>query len=264
MTTSIQAAPSSIRRAEAAAPVAAATGKFTAAAIIATWKKATLQATVTAIAREQLRPQYDAAIQKQEKRFHHELTDDEKEIIVDRVNDKLLDGQRKQVMATVANDPAAQAKLINGAVANLKEHLGELKNPFKALARGSEEARKKERIVWEDRHVMVLVDLFADSPKVLVVPKASAATPLDVAPRVLDEVGKLAQASAQAFTRIAKAKPADAWVNPPQYLSVAQLHMHVQPNLKPLRASQENRFWASFAKELRATVGKSIDGTRHR
>jgi hypothetical protein len=40
--------------------------------------------------------------------------------------------------------------------------------------------------------------------------------------------------------------------------------MHVQPNLKPLRASQEHRFWASFAKELSATVGKGIDGTHHR
>ncbi len=219
---------------------------------------------MTGIARQQLQPQYDAAIQKQSKRFHRELSEDEIDSIVRRVNDKLLDGQREQVMATVANSPAAQAKLISGTVANLKEHLGDLKNPFKAIARGSEQARKKERVVWEDHNVMVLVDRFADSPKVLVVPKAFAATPLDVAPRVLDEVGKLAQASAQVFTRIAKAKPADAWVNPPQYLSVAQVHMHVQPNLKPLRASQENRFWASFAKELTATVGKGIDGTHHR
>jgi hypothetical protein len=65
------------------------------------------------------------------------------------------------------------------------------------------------------------------------------------------------------------AKPSAVWVNPPQALSIPQLHVHVQPHLaawlqEPLEVGEpmppaviakQNRFYARVERELAKSLG---------
>jgi diadenosine tetraphosphate (Ap4A) HIT family hydrolase len=106
-----------------------------------------------------------------------------------------------------------------------------LRDPFTPVIAGAPGARDNEIVLWESRNAIVLVDTFAPSPKALVIPKAPARLPTDLSPAALDELGLLAAHVSDAFVRATGCPPAGMWINPPQHLTVRQLHVHVLPDI---------------------------------
>ncbi len=78
---------------------------------------------------------------------------------------------------------------------------------------------------------MVIVDSFSPGPKALVIPKQGAMFPTDISKGDLEEMAKIAAKVSDAFGKAAGSGPASIWVNPPQRLTIKQLHTHVLPKL---------------------------------
>jgi diadenosine tetraphosphate (Ap4A) HIT family hydrolase len=90
-----------------------------------------------------------------------------------------------------------------------------------------------------------------------VIPKARALLPTDVPAATLDEMGRVGKIVSDAFSKVAKAKPSELFVNPPQLVTIAQLHLHVIPPMRPLREGVEDAFWSKVSTALGKTLGPS-------
>jgi diadenosine tetraphosphate (Ap4A) HIT family hydrolase len=112
-----------------------------------------------------------------------------------------------------------------------RARIAQLKDPFTPLIADAPGARDHEIVLWESKQSIVVVDTFAPSPKALVVPKAPASLPIDLSAAALDELAVVAAHVSDAFMRSTGAPAAGIWVNPPQHLTVKQLHVHVLPDL---------------------------------
>ncbi len=260
-----------LRNADAVAP--APTGAVTGKALLDGWKAAAYDEGISAIARTHLQPQYQAAVDAASKKLHRALERPELGEVLARVDKKLLEPERARVTASLQNDAAARAKIVPDAVSDLQAHAGELRNPFAPLVAGDPVARARETVLFENSELMVLADKFCPSPKVLVVPKAPALTPLDVSSSTLDALARAARAASDAFSAAAGAPPSDVWINAPQVVTLAQVHVHVQPHLgrfvdslTPAERGNEtvaerrvaqlqDAFWKKFEPELKARLG---------
>jgi diadenosine tetraphosphate (Ap4A) HIT family hydrolase len=247
----------SLRRVDAAAPLASAGSQVTAQQILDGWRASSFDAGVTVLARQRLQPDYDKAIAANAERAGRELDDDEVELVMEKVDDRLLDGARDQVFNQLKGDPTAKTRIFNDAVADLKARAPKLRNPFADIAADDPKARAKETMLWESPQLMVLVDRFAQVPHVLVVPKAPALLPTDLPASALDEVGRVGKVASDVFTRLAHAKPSEIFVNPPQLVTIGQLHLHVIPGLRALKEGAEHKFWRHFSTELSKALGPS-------
>jgi diadenosine tetraphosphate (Ap4A) HIT family hydrolase len=246
-----------IRGVDAAAPLASAATQVNAQQILDGWRASSFDAGVTLLARQQLQPEYDQAIDANAERAGRELTDDEVDLVMEKVDDKLLDGARDQVFNSLKSDPNAKTRIFNDAVADLKARAPKLRNPFAAIAAGDPKARAKETVLWENPQLMVLVDRFAPVPHVLVIPKAPALLPTDLPASALDEIGRVGKVASDVFTKMTGAKPSELFVNPPQLVTIGQLHLHVIPGLRPLKEGAEAKFWSHFSAGLDKALGPS-------
>lgn len=217
-----------------------------AASILADWRQATFDAAITGLAEAQLKPQYEAALSRYAQRAGRDLQDEEVMAVVEMVNERSLEPARQRILAGKPD----RKKLVDQALADARRELPKMKDPFTPVARGDVKARAKERVLYENQSLVVLVDRFAQTPHILVVPKQRASLPTEIKPAVLDQMGKVAEAVSEAFTALTRSAPSQAWVNPPQRLTISQVHMHVEPGLPPLPKAIEQRFWAAFEKEL--------------
>lgn len=242
------------RAADAAAPLASAASAGNAQQILDGWRASAFDAAITQLARASLKPEYQKAFDAQVRRFGRELSDEELQELSDQVQDsvdeRMLDGARATVQAGLANDPGAKARLVNDAAADLKARAPRLRNPFAPLAANDPVARAKEKVLWENGTLMVLVDRFSKAPHLLVVPKAPALLPQDAPPATLDEMGRVGKIASDVFTRVAGVGASETFVNPPQLISIGQLHMHVIPPMKALTDKGSAKLWAKFGAEL--------------
>jgi diadenosine tetraphosphate (Ap4A) HIT family hydrolase len=138
------------------------------------------------------------------------------------------------------------------------------RDPFVGVIAGDPQARAKERVLFEDPDVLVVVDTFAPSPKALVVPKKTASFPTDLTKKELDKLALISQQVSEAFTEVSGSQAADIWINPPQALSIKPLHVHVQPHLPrweqqprrrgdppdPALLAEMDRFWTAASTEI--------------
>jgi diadenosine tetraphosphate (Ap4A) HIT family hydrolase len=146
----------------------------------------------------------------------------------------------------------------------------QLRDVFSPVAQRLPGARDQEIVLWENANAMVLVDTFAPSPKALVVPKQPVSLPVDASPVLLDELAVIAAHVSDAFMRATGSPPAGIWINPPQHLTVKQLHLHVLPDLGPFTQDgapakafledpqfrpQIEAFFADVSREIAAKLG---------
>jgi diadenosine tetraphosphate (Ap4A) HIT family hydrolase len=113
-------------------------------------------------------------------------------------------------------------------------------DPFRGIAAGDPRALEGERVLWQTKDLMVLVDVFAEKrgsgPKVLVVPKRPMMFPTEAPAGLLQTLARVAAATGDALAQAGRSsQKVDVWINPPQALTVRQLHVHVQPHLPPWR-----------------------------
>jgi diadenosine tetraphosphate (Ap4A) HIT family hydrolase len=145
-----------------------------------------------------------------------------------------------------------------------------LRDVFTPVAQRLPGARDHEIVLWENNNAMVLVDTFAPSPKALVVPKQPVSLPIDASPVLLDELAIIAAHVSDAFMRATGSPPAGIWINPPQHLTVKQMHLHVLPDLGPYTKEgapakafledpkfrpQLEAFFADVGREIAAKLG---------
>lgn len=115
---------------------------------------------------------------------------------------------------------------------SVRQRVEQLKDPFTPLARGDPDARAKEHVLWEDTQAMVVVDLYAATPKALAIPKESITFPCDAGDALLTHLSQVSAATSDAFMEAAHwSVPARCWVNPPRGLMIRQLHVHILPRL---------------------------------
>ncbi len=131
----------------------------------------------------------------------------------------------------IVKSPSTKAKTERDVLLSERPRVDKLKDPFTAVIQNQPGARANEIVLWENKNAMVVVDTFADSPKALVVPKMPVSLPVDAPKGLLDEVSLIAAHVSDAFMRATGCPAAGIWVNPPQHLTVKQMHVHVLPDL---------------------------------
>lgn len=159
--------------------------------------------------------------------------------------------------SSTQEDRAARQTKASQVVERERPGMERMRDPFMPVARGEPAARAKEKVLWEDAQVMVLVDTFWSSPKVLVIPKTPCIFPTDASPALMDDMARVCAAVSDAFMEVAGAKPARIWINPPAGITVKQLHVHVMPHL-PGRVEDGTGMYQKVSQQLAQTLGPSI------
>ncbi|MBM4280726.1 MAG: hypothetical protein FJ137_08185 [Deltaproteobacteria bacterium] len=139
-------------------------------------------------------------------------------------------------LADVTKTPPTKQRVERDVLLEQRPRVAALKDPFTPVVGNAPGARDGEIVLWESRSALVVVDTFSPSPKALVVPKTPASLPVDLPRAALDELARVAAHVSDAFMRATGCPAAGIWVNPPQHLTVKQLHVHVLPDLGPYTA----------------------------
>ena len=216
---------------------ASASGKTKTAvpALFSDWKKSVLDATARDAARAELWPEVEQALARAQAHKGTLLEDHEAEKVADAFFDShapRVDQLHKKHTATFGHSTQQKDTVIARAVDDARPHIAQRRDPFTPIAHNDPQARAREVVLWENADAMVLVDLFVKHPKALVVPKAPVSFPCDAPAGMLEDLARIAAHVSDAFMAAAGAKkPAGIWVNPPQDLTVKQLHVHVMPDL---------------------------------
>lgn len=173
-------------------------------------------------------------------------------------------------LADLTKSPSTKAQTERDVLLAQRPRVDQLRDVFSAAAQKQPGARDNEIVLWENKSAMVVVDTFAPSPKALVVPKDPLQLPIDASKAQLDELALIAAHVSDAFSRSQGSPPAGIWINPPQHLTVKQLHVHVLPDLGPFTQDgtppkafledpqfrpQIEAFFAGIAKEIENGLG---------
>jgi diadenosine tetraphosphate (Ap4A) HIT family hydrolase len=217
-------------------------------ALLPDWKNATVQAAIEDAARERFFPLIEAALDQAELDKGQPLERKEARAVITAVEKVHMPRHIPVVAPAILKDPRSKDQAVTDSLADGRARLPKLKDPFTPVALNVPQARAKETILWESPTVMVLVDTFAPHPKALVIPKRQMAFPVDATRAELEELARVAKGVSNAFNRAARCGDSEIWINPPQDITIRQLHVHVNPPLpkgKPTAA-----FIAAVTKDL--------------
>jgi diadenosine tetraphosphate (Ap4A) HIT family hydrolase len=199
------------------------------------WRDALLQAAAEQRADDEvIAPVLGPALQRAEQRKGEALTRREARSVEHDVRKQLQqpwDVAYRAHFADVTKSPAVKKAIERDVLLAERPRLASLKDPFTPVITGAPGARDNEIVLWESRNAIVLVDTFAPSPKALVVPRQPARLPTDLSSSALDELARVAAHVSDAFMRATGCPAAGIWVNPPQHLTVQQMHVHVLPDV---------------------------------
>jgi diadenosine tetraphosphate (Ap4A) HIT family hydrolase len=219
------------------------------------------------------------AVPAEEARLGRPMTDDELKAFrkdVDKpISEKHFKPAYAKHYADITKSAATKKKAIQTALTREGQRLSaRARDPFTPVAMGDPAARAKEVLLWEDKDAMVLIDLFCPSPKALVVPKDQAMFPKDLPQAKLDHLAAISAKVSDAFSAVAGSQPANIWINPPQRLSLKQLHVHVMPKLPkweqrrrprgvppdPALVAEQQKFYAALSKEIATQLSTPVSG----
>ncbi len=245
-------------------------------ALLDDWKNALHQAAAEDLAEaEVIDPIREPALQAAEAKKGEPLTRQE----FREINREVFKAKKSEYKAAVAahlhdltKSPSAKKQTEMDVLLTQRQRVAGLKDVFAPVAQKLPGARDNEIVLWENKNAMVLVDTFAPSPKALVVPKDPVSLPTDAPKALLDELGLIAAHVSDAFMRAANTPAAGIWINPPQHLTVKQMHIHVLPDMGqftedgvPAKAFLEDpqfrpqieAFFKVIADEIEKKLGKS-------
>jgi diadenosine tetraphosphate (Ap4A) HIT family hydrolase len=208
--------------------------------LLADWKVAVYEAAAVALAdQEVIAPALNKALDKAEGHKGEPLTRREERGIEHKVRDSLdkeYGAAFKAHHKDLTKSPSTKAQTERDVVLAERPRVAHLKDPFTPVIQNAPGSRANEIVLWESKNFLVVVDTFADSPKALVVPKTKVNLPVDAPQGLLDEAALVAAHVSDAFMRATGCKAAGIWINAPQNLTVAQLHVHVLPDVGPYTA----------------------------
>ena len=202
--------------------------------LLADWRTATLEATAHELAQQELMPELQTVLQSAARSNGGVLSPDDQASIADTFfeqNDKRVRGLARTHLADITKTPKHKDATLSRVVVERRPRIMKKRDPFTPIALHDPAARAKERVLWENPRVMVLVDLFAPCPKLLVVPKKQMMFPIEADAATLAELARVAAHVSDALSDVTGAPPAGIWINPPQHLMVRQLHVHVLPQV---------------------------------
>ncbi len=201
------------------------------------WRKALLEAAAEARADDEVvAPVLGPALARAEADRGEPLSRREARAVEHAVRKQLQqpwDDAYRAHLADVTRTPAAKQRVERDVLLEQRPRVAGLKDPFTPVIGNAPGARDGEIVLWESKSALVVVDTFAPSPKALVVPKSPASLPTDLPRASLDALARVAAHVSDAFLRATGCPAAGIWVNPPQHLTVKQLHVHVLPDLGP-------------------------------
>jgi diadenosine tetraphosphate (Ap4A) HIT family hydrolase len=226
--------------------------------LLGDWRQATLEAAIEDAARATFWPDVEQSLATAEQQKGEPLDRREAGQIIQAIEDQRLPGAIAQVAPAITKSAKTKEQAIDNALAEMRPFVAQKKDPFMPVALGDQTARARETVLWENARVMVLVDTFSEKPKALVVPKTPVSFPADASKAQLDELARVAAATSAAFAQLEGCPDAEIWINPPQYLSVKQLHVHVGPPLpawdesldEDALAKQQSTFWSAMTAVL--------------
>lgn len=201
------------------------------------WRDAVVFAAARDAARQEMMPDAQHAVRALEKQ--HGVVFGESEVA--DIIDAFFESERGRLEALTLTHlpdldgsrggPKERERTIQRVIVDERPRVQALRDPFTPLALKDPAARANEVVLWENAGAMVLVDLFAPMPKALVVPKQPVMLLSDAPKKLVDDLALLAAHVSDAFIDVAGTPPAGIWVNPPQDLTVRQMHVHVLPAL---------------------------------
>ncbi len=203
--------------------------------LLADWRTATLEATAHELAQHELMPELQQVLQSAARSNGGVLSPEDQASIADTFfeqNDKRIRTLARTHLGDLTKTPKHIDNTLSRVVVERRPRIQKKRDPFTPIAMHDPAARAKERVLWENPRVMVLVDLFAPCPKALVVPKKQMMFPIEADAATLTELARVAAHVSDALSDVTGAPPAGIWINPPQHLMVRQLHVHVLPQVK--------------------------------
>ncbi|MBX7114258.1 MAG: hypothetical protein K1X64_07965 [Myxococcaceae bacterium] len=224
-------------------------------ALLSDWKQATLEATARGLAAKEMQPDLEVFLSGAQTKHGRPLNEEETDAATGTFferNAGLLATLSKKHLGTFGNGAQLEKK-VTQAVDAIRPQLQNYVDPFTPIARGNPKARAKEVMLWENKGAMVLLDIYSDQPKALVVPKQQMQFPTDQAatPQTLQELARISAHVSDAFMNSEGVKkPAGIWINAPQDLTVKQMHVHVRPDIAP---------WSKLLKKPKLDGAQAID-----
>jgi diadenosine tetraphosphate (Ap4A) HIT family hydrolase len=201
------------------------------------WKIALVEAAAEDLAHDEvIAPVLKKALAQAEADKGDKLTGRERAVVshdVERQLSKEFKAAFKEHHKDLTKSPSTKQKTERDVLLAMRPEVDQKRDPFSAVAQNLPGSRDNEIVLWENKNAMVVVDTFAKSPKALVVPKMPLSLPVDAPPGLIDELALVAAHVSDAFMRAAGTPPAGIWINPPQHLTVKQLHVHVLPDMGP-------------------------------
>jgi len=147
-------------------------------------------------------------------------------------------------------------------------------DPFDSVIVGdaATRARLKERVLWEDDSVIVIVAKPALPRDALVIPKREMMFPVDASEALLARLARVAGATSDAFIQTAGLQCKSAFtssisISPPGSIGVRHLHVHVQPPDSIVIENEQdfyNRMSRNLNQILSTTTGSSTPPLQER
>ncbi len=197
------------------------------------WHQSTVEAHIEHVAIGTFAHEIDLALTTAEAQVGRKLERPEVRYIRKQVIEANLPAAMAMVRPSMDGTDQKRDATFQAALTEMRPVVAGKFDPFTPVAQNDPQARAKETVLWENANVMVLTDPRSPSPKALVIPKTQVSLPNDASAATIKELQAVAAALGDAFADVFKSgKGADVWINPPHYLMVKQLHVHVQPNLQ--------------------------------
>jgi diadenosine tetraphosphate (Ap4A) HIT family hydrolase len=238
--------------------------------LMADWHAALLDTEATLAARAEFAPQVetalrDAAADKDRAMRGVPLTRQETAGVVKGVYGVHKAGLKIAHAAYLAEYQQNPQATQRDVVLNWRRVVDQKRDPFTPIADNDPQARAREIVLWENASVMVLVDGFSPAAKALVVPKTPAMFPTDMSAALMQELAVVAAHVSDAFVAAGAQAPSDIWINPPQSLTVKQLHVHVAPGLPDFELDGQHQMtpaavqaFSSLCSDVTATLAARL------
>ena len=249
-----------------------ARGKFGKAPdLIADWTEAAVRCAAEAQAVQQKLSAIQAEFTKSVAASPTPLDDDAQAELWEKIAGKHAKPFIPGLVQSISASPKTIAAAVKEVMEGETQRVSQLRDPFTPVAMNDPKARARETVLWENARVMVLVDAFVGAPKALVIPKQRFTYPTEAPAVLLTEMSQIAFVVGQAMAAAARssaplataigASPAKIWINPPPQLGVAQLHVHVLPELPAWKRAMPKEWAAADKAVTTATQGDdSIPG----
>ncbi|MGQ0506291.1 MAG: hypothetical protein ACT4TC_13345 [Myxococcaceae bacterium] len=234
------------------------------------WEQASVEAAAEQAAFQELAPEIAQAIQDATAQAGRELSGWEAYVVAHNVAAPII----PRHLAVLDATPQRRKQTITDLIRSETPRVRGLRDPFMPIALNDPQARAKERVLWENKDLMVIVDLFHPSPKALVVPKRPFSFPTQASGAQLDNLAQVAETASKVFEDVAGAAPSKVFIHPPTNLQVKQMHVHVQPSglahwlppganpqaPEPLSVTQaKNRLYGAISAKLAQRLGPPVN-----